>query len=769
MSLARGSLLSTYEILAPLGAGGMGEVYRARDTRLDREVALKVLPVRSLHDQIARARLLREAHLAATLNHPNICTMYEVGEADGQIYIAMELIDGQPLDERLAQKGGGLATESVASYGAQIAAALAHAHERHVIHRDLKSSNVVVTSDGRVKVLDFGLARRLWDEPDDANATQSMTLTQTGTTVGTPHYLAPEVLRGQNADERSDLWALGVLLHELASGTMPFKGTTSFELGSAILHDMPSSLSERVPAGLRKVIRKCLSKEPGERYQRASEVGAALEALSGDPAEDRLDEEAAPLHTAPGAARGGQSARKLGIVITTMLGAVLVVATVALFPAWFAPRHGAGPPKSSGSAGADHSVAVLEFENLTGDASLDWMKRGVPELLGAALVQSPELDVFDAQRLGDLAATASSGSAPAPLTYPFLARHGIRRAIAGSILRSGGDLRIQGRIVDTGDGHPIHSYAVQSRADSGLFPLVGRLIPDLQVALEVNLTGDREAEGWLREITTNSADAYRLYIRGHQALLASHWREAADAFEKALALDSTFIAAGSEVSGAYWNLGDEPKLSLARAAMRRMRNRADHRGQLRIDLLESVVGNDPQTLIRSASELVQLYPENRFYTYLLGRGYFSTQQYQRCLDTLRPLMEQRYAWSWTYVLSARSAAALGDSASARRAFELGFEVTRADPELSYAYARFLHAQGDRIRGRAVIESALRTPSLMENPVGEGELRLERAKDIALLGDTVRAWKELQLAAALIPHDDEAWAETDSLLRHFKRK
>jgi len=225
------------------------------------------------------------------------------------------------------------------------------------------------------------------------------------------------------------------------------------------------------------------------------------------------------------------------------------------------------------------------------------MKRGVAELLSAALVQSPQLDVFDAQRLGDLAAADRTSTAP---SIAFLARHGIQRAITGTIMRSGGDLRIQGRLVDTENGRPVHSYAVEGAADSGLFHLVGRLIPDLQVALEVNLTGNREAEGWLREITTTSADAYRFYLRGHQALLASHWKEAASAFEDALALDSLFVAARTELSGAYWNLGDDANLQLTRAAMQRLRARADHRNQLRIDLLDSVVGGDPQVVVRAA-------------------------------------------------------------------------------------------------------------------------------------------------------------------------
>ena len=279
MPLTAGSRLGPYEILAPLGAGGMGEVYRARDSRLGREIAIKVLPAESVQDDTARARLLREARLAATLNHPNVCTVHEVGEADGHIYLAMELVEGQVLREKIAERRTGLPTETVARYGAQIASALEHAHERHVIHRDLKSSNVVVTPDGRVKVLDFGLARRAWESPEEGGATLSMALTEAGTVVGTPHYLAPEVLRGGMADERSDLWALGVLLHEMASGTLPFQGNTSFELASAILHDVPATLPDRVPAGLRTVVGRCLAKEPGERYARAGEVRASLETL----------------------------------------------------------------------------------------------------------------------------------------------------------------------------------------------------------------------------------------------------------------------------------------------------------------------------------------------------------------------------------------------------------------------------------------------------------------------------------------------------------
>lgn len=255
----------------------MGVVYRAQDETLGRTVALKLVSDRWLHESTSRSRLLNEARSASALNHPNICTIYEVAEGDGHAYIAMECVEGRPLGSMLV--GGGLPAESVTRYGAQIADALAHAHQRGVIHRDLKCGNIVITPEGRAKVLDFGLAKlRSQGQIDQATKTR-MSLTDAGTVVGTLGYLAPEVLRGKPSDERSDIWALGVLLYEIASGTLPFQGNTSFDLTSSILRDAPKPLPSQVPPGLRAVIQRCLAKEPGERYQQASEVRAALEAL----------------------------------------------------------------------------------------------------------------------------------------------------------------------------------------------------------------------------------------------------------------------------------------------------------------------------------------------------------------------------------------------------------------------------------------------------------------------------------------------------------
>ncbi len=227
MPLAAGSRVGPYEVLSAIGAGGMGEVWRARDTRLERDVALKVLPAAALTDPAARARLVREARFASKLNHPNICTIYDVGEDGNQTYIGMELVEGQTLTARL--HAAALPVDEIVRCGRQMASALAHAHARGVVHRDFKSANVVVTPDGQVKVLDFGLAKRLApDDLADATTLSRQSLTEAGAVAGTLAYMAPEQLRGQAADARSDIWALGVVLYELASGQRPFQGQTTF-------------------------------------------------------------------------------------------------------------------------------------------------------------------------------------------------------------------------------------------------------------------------------------------------------------------------------------------------------------------------------------------------------------------------------------------------------------------------------------------------------------------------------------------------------------
>ena len=273
MALISGAKLGPYEIHSPLGAGGMGEVYRARDTKLGRDIALKMLPAEMAQDPERLARFRREAKALAQLDHPNIVTIHSVEESDGVHFLTMQLVEGQPLD-RLIPKGG-LPVEQIVEIASALGDALAAAHEKGIVHRDLKPANVMVTNDGRVKVLDFGLAKDVRGANlGDATLT-SASQTQVGVVMGTPAYMSPEQTSGRPLDHRTDIFSLGVVLHEMTTGRRPFEGTSSAELVSAILRDTPPSVTDMrpdLPSDLARIIRRCLEKDPRHRVQTARDV-----------------------------------------------------------------------------------------------------------------------------------------------------------------------------------------------------------------------------------------------------------------------------------------------------------------------------------------------------------------------------------------------------------------------------------------------------------------------------------------------------------------
>ena len=281
MSLAPGSKLGPYEILAPVGAGGMGEVYRARDARLGREVAIKILPEGFTQHPDRLRRFEQEARVVATLNHPNILAIHDIGTEDGAPYLVTELLDGEPLREKM--KAGALPVRRALEYALGIAQGLAAAHEKGIVHRDLKPENVFVTRDGRVKILDFGLAKLTESSSAVLDSPTMDQGTTPGVVLGTVGYMAPEQVRGQAADHRSDIFALGAMLYEMLAGARAFHRETSAETMTAILRDEQAEFAEghRVPPGLERIVRRCLEKAPEQRFQSARDLAFALEAVSG--------------------------------------------------------------------------------------------------------------------------------------------------------------------------------------------------------------------------------------------------------------------------------------------------------------------------------------------------------------------------------------------------------------------------------------------------------------------------------------------------------
>ena len=306
---APGTILGHYRVEDKLGEGSFGAVFRGEDLRLHRKVALKIPHLRGDADGEAWGRLLREGRAASALNHPNICAIYDIGEDEGLHYIALEYAEGRTLSDLIRESP--LPALTALTYAGQVAAALAHAHNRGFIHRDLKSSNVVITAEGQAKLLDFGLARRLDSQTIEAMTQSRQSLADIGGAAGTLCYMAPEVLRGKPAGVRSDLWSLGALVHESLCGRLPFHGETPFELSLAIMLEEPQPLPATVPASARAVVGKCLQKEPTKRYENADQLVEAL-----DKARAALDAQPAPWYRRWLMIGGFSLALAAGIVLT---------------------------------------------------------------------------------------------------------------------------------------------------------------------------------------------------------------------------------------------------------------------------------------------------------------------------------------------------------------------------------------------------------------------------------------------------------------------
>jgi serine/threonine protein kinase/tetratricopeptide (TPR) repeat protein len=424
-SLLIGRLISHYRILEKLGAGGMGEVYRARDEHLNRYVAIKILPPQSQGSPEAAKKLLREARSASALNDPHICVIHEVGEAGGQHFIAMELVEGGPLSSLIPPKG--LRPELVLRYGMQITAALTHAHDRGIIHCDIKSANIFITPSGQVKVLDFGLAR-LCASGGLGDATVSLdSASQDSAVGGTLPYIAPEILRGEEASARSDIWSLGITLFEVSTGNRPFRGQTGFELTSAILREPVPPLPSQLPPGLRTVIERCLEKEPGHRYQRASEVRAALEAVHLQPA---ISSSTVPASVAPATT----PKRKMWIPAAVSL---LIIAA-ALWIANFGELRNKVFHRTS--AAGIRSLAVLPLENLSGDPQQQYFADGMTEELTTELSQVGSLRVVSRTSAMRYKATRKS--------VPEIAQElNVDAVVEGSVEREGDRVRITAQLV----------------------------------------------------------------------------------------------------------------------------------------------------------------------------------------------------------------------------------------------------------------------------------------------------------------------------------
>ena len=526
-----GQTTSHYNILEKLGQGGMGVVYKAEDTKLLRAVAIKFLPHQIAAHQEERQRFKVEAQAAAALNHPNIATIYAIEEHEDELFIVMEYIEGKQLSHLIksppstgsgqaleggaaSAAGGVLSLDDVLNYATQIAAGLQAAHEKGIVHRDIKSANIMVTDRGQVKIMDFGLAK----------IRGSAQLTKVGTTLGTAAYTSPEQARGENVDHRTDIWAFGVVLYEMLTGQLPFRGEYEQAVIYAILNEEPE-YSEEIPANLQPVLQKALAKDADERYQDMEQVLAELKSF-----------DAGQASAASKPVRGGfQPAfkKKWGALI----GGVAILALVAAF-AFFLNR----------SQSID-SIAVLPFHNANNDPDLEYLGDGLTETLINKLSQLPQLRVMARSTVfhykGKNVTPRQAGK-----------ELGVKAVFSGEIVQRGEALRVYAELVDVSDGTQIWGRQYHRVLDN-LFAVQDTISEQITSNLRLKLSGEQKNRLATRD--TENSGAYQLYLKGRyfwNKRSKEGMNKSISYFQQAIETDPGFALAYAGLADAYITLGD---------------------------------------------------------------------------------------------------------------------------------------------------------------------------------------------------------------------
>ena len=550
-----GQTISHYRVLSRLGAGGMGVVYEAEDTRLGRKVAIKFLPEETSHDSEAVQRFLREARVISNLNHPHICTLYDIGEHDGKQFMVMELLDGQSLKDRIAR--GPLPIEEVRALGAQMADALDAAHAQGVVHRDIKPANLFVTRRGTIKVLDFGVAKLSQGSRQgagDLDSTRGVTdqLTTLGTTIGTVSYMSPEQARGQEIDGRSDLFSAGVVLYEMATGQLPFPGATVATIFEGLLTKdpaPPSTMRAGIPAEFDHIVQKALEKDRNTRYQSAAELRADLKRLK------RASSTATePVSPKPARVASGRRRR------TALIGAPLVLA--ALVGGFFLYRSVTTPALT-----AKDTVVLASVVNRTGDTMFD---DTMGEALALQLRQSPFLNVVpDQQVQATLRLMAREPMTPVTedVGREICQRAGAKALLGGTIAMLGSSYVVTLNAQDCVEGKVFAEQQVQANSKETVLAALGDAVSAFREKLGETLASVQRYDAKIEQASTPSLEALKAYSQATRTRRTSGDFDSVPFFKHAIDLDPEFALAYARLGTVYSNLSlpDEARKMTARA------------------------------------------------------------------------------------------------------------------------------------------------------------------------------------------------------------
>jgi serine/threonine protein kinase len=597
--------ISHYKILEKLGEGGMGVVYKAQDIKLDRIVALKFLPKHLLCDNEAKIRFEHEAKAASSLNHPNITTIHEIDEFEGECFIAMEYVEGKSLKELLKEKT--LSLKEVIDIAIQVCEGLVVAHETGIIHRDIKSDNIMVTSRGQVKLMDFGLAKLKGVSK----------VTKTGSTLGTLPYMSPEQVQGIEVDQRSDIFSLGVVLYEMITGQLPFKDEHEAAIIYSILNETPEPLARyksNVPDELQRVVEKALAKDKGLRYQHADELATDLM---------RLTSASGPIPVT----------RRRGVRVLLPLIAVLVLISAALILKPWQIVINPSPDTATGHK----RVVVVPFQNQTGDPSLNPLGRMVADWTTQSLLQTGLAEVIPPERLPQLEENKSVRS--------IAKATGASMIVMGSYYKLGETIQFQAKVVDANEKilqaiEPITSET--AKIMDGVESVRQRVLGALAMVLDKRLDGDVEAAS-----KPPTYKAYQQYIQGLDLFLKQFdYPGALEYFKRAYAIDTTFISPLIPALFAYANLGQVAQIDSLVRFLNLRRTQLTPLQQLYLDRFSGGISGDRMKALNAMREAARIAPGS-FDPYDWGYDAYVVNRPKEAIEALKTAdRERQWVFYW---------------------------------------------------------------------------------------------------------------------------
>ncbi|MDP3024448.1 MAG: serine/threonine-protein kinase [candidate division Zixibacteria bacterium] len=753
-----GKTISHYKILEKLGEGGMGVVYKAQDIKLDRLLALKFLPPHLVASEAEKARFLQEAKSASALNHPNVCVIHDIQEYEGQQFIVMEYVDGATLRKKFESKP--LTVNEAISYAIQIGEALKEAHSQGIVHRDVKSDNIMINSKNQVKVMDFGLAK----------LKGSLKLTKTSSTVGTLAYMSPEQIQGGEVDVRSDIFSFGIVLYEMLAGQLPFRGEHEAAMMYSIVNEEPEPIQKYLPdapSDLVHIFNRLLEKTPDDRYQSMADVVIELRRLKRDTSRVHRVPEATmsqPLPTEPKNSPRPRFFRKnliwlVGLAVL-VIGAVVVIYLLHPFKA---------------SKSVVKRVIVVPFENKTGDPSLNSLGRMVADWTTQSLLQTGLAEVVPPEKVPELEKLKNVRS--------IAKATGASTIVMGSYYKLGDTIQFQAKILDANEKLLVAIDPVSSpvaKTMDGVEAVRQRVLGALAMVL------DKRLEGWVKlGSKPPSYEAYQQYMQGFDLFLKQFdYPGAIEYFKRAYAIDTSFIQPLYFTCAAYANLGQLAQVDSLVRFLNLRRAQLTPLQQLGLDRISSWVSGDRMKSLNATREAVKIAP-GFVYAYDWGYDAFLVNRPKEAIEAFKMAdQEQQWIPYWNYFTA--SYHVLGEH---KKELEIARQSRKRYPTSLYTLGyeiRAFAAMGKMEEIKKLLEESLTFPKLATYDPGglmrrvAEELRAHGYRDVAMtIFDQAIQWYRSRPAEemdslrrydyGLTLYDSRRWEEAKSIFEELAKK